>query len=180
MVVGRGETGFMPKKSAARSSAQRSKAKSQKSFELVLPASAEPTASEEDAVQDVAQVEATPVSIVDVANTTKATARSNAKVTTVEKPAVAMKKSSAVVTQAKPSEELEDDVAVTVVDSPKGSASARLAARRNGTQRQIRTAALITPEHYGYVRRDLLFIAILAVIMFAVIISLHFVPGIGY
>lgn len=170
----------MPKKSAARASAQRSKTKSQKSFELVLPASAEPATSEEDAVQDVAQIEATPVSIVDVANTTKATAGGSAKATTVEKPAVATKKSSAVVTQAKPSEELEDDTAVTVVGLPKGSASARLAARRNGTQRQIRTAALITPEHYGYVRRDLLFIAILAIIMFAVIISLHFVPGIGY
>jgi len=44
---------------------------------------------------------------------------------------------------------------------------------------QRAAATLITAEHYAYVRRDLMFIAILAVIMFSAIIILHFVPGIG-
>jgi hypothetical protein len=39
--------------------------------------------------------------------------------------------------------------------------------------------ALITAEHYSYVRRDLIFIAILAIIMFGTLIVLHFVPAIG-
>ena len=57
----------------------------------------------------------------------------------------------------------------------------RLAARRQTAQKtsQRSPAALITAEHYSYVRKDLIFIAILAVIMFSVIIILHFVPGIG-
>lgn len=65
--------------------------------------------------------------------------------------------------------------------APRGSASARLAARRQNAQRvQQRSApSLITPEHYAYVRRDLIFIAILAAIMFSIIIILHFVPAIG-
>ncbi len=36
-----------------------------------------------------------------------------------------------------------------------------------------------TAEHYGYVRKDLIFIAILAIILFGIIIGLHFVPAIG-
>jgi hypothetical protein len=61
----------------------------------------------------------------------------------------------------------------------KGSASARLAARKNAQRTQRNQASLITAEHYFYVRRDLIFIAILAAIMFAVIIILYFVPAIG-
>jgi len=62
----------------------------------------------------------------------------------------------------------------------KKSASARLAAQRQATRtQQQRAASLITAEHYAYVRRDLIFIAVLATIMFAAIIILHFVPGIG-
>jgi hypothetical protein len=62
-----------------------------------------------------------------------------------------------------------------------GSAATRLAARRQAAQKtpQRSSATLITPEHYSYVRKDLIFIAILALIMFSVIIILHFVPGIG-
>jgi len=65
--------------------------------------------------------------------------------------------------------------------APKGSAAARLAARRQAAQKaqQRAAASLITAEHYAYVRKDLVFIAILAAIMFAAIIILHFVPGIG-
>ena len=62
-----------------------------------------------------------------------------------------------------------------------GSAATRPAARRQAAQKtsQRSPAALITAEHYSYVRKDLIFIAILAAIMFSVIIILHFVPGIG-
>ena len=62
----------------------------------------------------------------------------------------------------------------------KGSAAERLAARRQGSQRaqQRNPAMLVTAEHYSYVKRDLMLIAILALIMFIVIIALYFVPGI--
>jgi hypothetical protein len=53
-------------------------------------------------------------------------------------------------------------------------AQAARVARARATQR-TRTANVITPEHYGYVRKDLRFIATLAISMFAIIIILHFV-----
>lgn len=59
---------------------------------------------------------------------------------------------------------------------PKTSASARLAARRQASQKTQRSAAtLITAEHYRYVRNDLIYIAILAAIMFSILIVLFFV-----
>jgi hypothetical protein len=59
---------------------------------------------------------------------------------------------------------------------PKTSASARLAARRQASQKTQRsTATLITAEHYRYVRNDLIYIAILAAIMFSILIVLFFV-----
>jgi hypothetical protein len=77
--------------------------------------------------------------------------------------------------------------AAAVTSAPKGSAAARIAARRQAAQKsqQRSLISLITPEHYAYVRKDLRFILILAIIMFAVIIALHFAlpalfPGIGY
>jgi hypothetical protein len=66
-------------------------------------------------------------------------------------------------------------VAATTTTS-KTSASARLAARRQTSQKQQRsTATLITAEHYRYVRNDLIYIAILAAIMFSILIVLFFV-----
>jgi hypothetical protein len=60
--------------------------------------------------------------------------------------------------------------------APKTSASARLAARRQATQKTQRSATtLITAEHYRYVRNDLIYIAILAAIMFSILITLFFV-----
>jgi hypothetical protein len=70
------------------------------------------------------------------------------------------------------------DTATTL--APKTSASARLAARRQAAQKAQRTpAALITSEHYRYVRKDLITIAILAIIMFSILIVLHFVLAVG-
>jgi hypothetical protein len=66
--------------------------------------------------------------------------------------------------------------AVDTATGPKVSASARLAARRQATQKAQRSApALITAEHYRYVRNDLIYIAILAAIMFSILIVLFFV-----
>ena len=60
--------------------------------------------------------------------------------------------------------------------APKTSASARLAARRQASQKTQRsTATLITAEHYRYVRNDLIYIAILAAFMFSILIALFFV-----
>jgi len=64
----------------------------------------------------------------------------------------------------------------TTATAPKSSASARLAARRQASQKTQRSAAtLITAEHYRYVRNDLIYIAILAGIMFSILIVLFFV-----
>jgi hypothetical protein len=65
----------------------------------------------------------------------------------------------------------------TAVDTVSNtSASARLAARRQAAQKTQRSSvALITTEHYRYVRKDLIYIAILAIIMFSILIALFFV-----
>jgi hypothetical protein len=64
----------------------------------------------------------------------------------------------------------------TEATAAKTSASARLAARRQASQKTQRsTATLITAEHYRYVRNDLIYIAILAAIMFSILIVLFFV-----
>jgi len=66
-------------------------------------------------------------------------------------------------------------------ETARGSASERLAARRQAAQRaQQRSAAtLVTAEHFSYVRRDLITIAVLAAIMFGIIIVLYFFLGVG-
>jgi hypothetical protein len=185
----------MPKKSAARAGAQRAKTRSQKGFELVLPASAAPAAPAESDetsqdVQETQDVQDIPVQKTASAKLSKASSvadRSKAKAATVEKPtSVETTKSEQRTITAASADETEEEgngaAAVATVAPPKGgSAAARLAARRNAAQRNAQRAnALITPEHYQYVRHDLMLIAILALIMFAVIIGLHFVPGIGY
>ena len=84
----------------------------------------------------------------------------------------------AVITTAKTEqlEEKETKPAASTTSTSKTSASARLAARRQASQKQQRSAAtLITAEHYRYVRNDLIYIAILAAIMFSILIVLFFV-----
>src|SRR6266705_3135376 len=78
------------------------------------------------------------------------------------------------------SQDTKAPVDTATAPAPKTSASARLAARRQASQKAQRApATLITAEHYSYVRKDLIFIAILAIIMFSIIIGLHFVPAVG-
>ena len=73
-------------------------------------------------------------------------------------------------------EEKETKPVATATSTSKTSASARLAARRQASQKQQRsTATLITAEHYRYVRNDLIYIAILAAVMFSILIVLFFV-----
>src|SRR2546421_3119999 len=154
----------MPKKTvAARGGAQRNKprVRVQKSIELVRQASDERGQEQEQEQETVSNAEPTAVSI-----------------STVAAPEVKESKSS-VTRETRQSESTNSDTGVAA--APKGSAAARLAARRQASQKaqQRNAVSLITAEHYTYVRRDLLFIAILAVIMFSAIIILHFVPGIG-
>ena len=73
-----------------------------------------------------------------------------------------------------------EEAAATPVAASKGSAAARLAARRQAAKAQQRNApSLLTAEHFTYVRKDLITIAILASIMFAAIIVLYIMYGQG-
>ena len=156
----------MPKKSTTgRSSAQRNRPRTQKSFELVRPTRSEEQELETDTSTERASVA---VSTPPVAPVTTATPLATAERSDVQKEPVG--KQSAVST-----------VGANSGTASQGSAATRLAARRQAAQKtpQRSSAALVTAEHYSYVRKDLILIAILALIMFSVIIILHFVPGIG-
>lgn len=151
----------MPKKSTpARGGAQRGRTKTQKSFELVRPVVETPEPESEP--QDIAAI---------------ATASISKASTTATPPAA---KAVPLVVPAKPVAEPErvssTSAAPKAVASVGGSASSRLAARRQAGQTRTQRSAtpLVTAEHYAYVRKDLMFIAILAIIMFATIIILHF------
>lgn len=167
----------MPKKStSARGGAQRNKPKVQKSFELVREPQGqsidEQVIEEENAgaVEEPSEA-AVAVSTMEAPEPRKRV-RSSTKLAAQEK-----KSESSAETKVLP----ETPATESVSTAPKGSAVAKLAARRQAAQKSQQRAAatLITAEHYTYVRKDLRFILILAIIMFAIIIALHFVPGIG-
>jgi hypothetical protein len=169
----------MPKKTtSARGSAQRNKSRVQKSVELVRESpgqvSAEQELEMEDAVRtgEDAGTPAASVSTMVAPEPVKATG-------TAVKPAPAAPRDES--NEMNVLAETPAAASASASAAPKGSAAARLAARRQAAQKaqQRSTATLISAEHYSYVRRDLIFIATLAAIMFAIIIILHFVPGIG-
>lgn len=178
----------MPKKTAsARGGAQRNKPKVQKNIELVRPTKASDElalASDDDS--DVAEASSTVIA-TSVDTMVAPGAKSSGTIRRRSTSAPKARESSALLVT--PDEKKEEQVAEvqeeavpakTVAATAPRSASARLAARRQSGQKNQRTAvALITAEHYSYVRKDLVFIAVLAIIMFAAIIILHFVPGIG-
>ena len=160
----------MPKKTAySRSGAQRNKTK-QKSFELVRPVSDEnvletiESSEGEEREEDVVEIPSSESEEGDEREVEeeeevkpKAGRRSGVK--------VGAPTSAAAVASAPAN------------DVPR-SAAARMAARRQAAQRTQRSSSnLITVEHYNYVRKDLIFILILAIIMFGAIIVLHFVLG---
>lgn len=177
----------MPKKSAsARGGAQRNKPKVQKNIELVRPT----TASDEVALEsgDTSAEPTTVVTNVDtlVAPKTKSSGATRTRSTTAPKvrESSALLATTEVKKEEKDVEEQEEAAPVasaTATSAAPKSAAARLAARRQSGQKNSPRAAvaLITAEHYSYVRKDLAFIAVLAIIMFTAIIILHFVPGIG-
>lgn len=151
----------MPKKTTySRNTAQRAKPK-QKSFELVRPVSDDNVL---ETVEDSEELEATDVE----------TLEPEVEETPEQETSPKRVSSKAAATAA---------ATATVASSTPKSASARIAARRQarqGTQpkTQQRSAAnMVLAENYSYVRKDLLFILILAIIMFAIIIVLHFVIG---
>lgn len=158
----------MPKKTAySRSGAQQRNKPKQKSFELVRPVSDEnvleavESNEEEESEEDVVEVTASS-----------------------EEPAVEKKQEVEVKeVKVRGGKSAKTNAPAPVADvgetsgSPK-SAAARMAARRQATQQAQRSSAnLIVAENYGYVRKDLIFILVLAIIMFGTIIALHFVLG---
>jgi len=171
----------MPKKSAAaRSGAQRNKPKVQKSIQLVRqnveetePVFEQDVDTTSEADESQANEEKTPTSV----STAVAldTPDEGTKKESVTRSTTARKKAPVQLATS----DAESEEVSTV--SSKGTAASRLAARRQALQKaqQRSTANLVTAEHYAYVRKDLVIIAILAFIMFAVIIGLHFVPAIG-
>jgi predicted nucleic acid-binding protein len=141
----------MPKKSAnGRNGAQRNKPKVQKSFELVRP--------ERDTSE---KPDTTNRATVVTASTT---------VSTREKGITS--REQAVLVESEKQAENEPPV-------PTGSAAAHIAARRRAAQKaqQRNAASLITAEHFAYVRKDLITVAILAFIMFTAIIVLYYTIG---
>lgn len=173
----------MPKKTAsARGGASRNRPKTQKSVQLVHPNAAAASENEVRQVESSIEEETTLA-----APTTKATAASTATVAKTE--TATGKKSDGESVSGKKSDgesiTAQKVVEETAATTHKGSAAARLAARRQSQGQVVpkpvgtRNSGLITAEHYTYVRRDLIYILILAIIMFSAIIILHFVPAIG-
>ena len=163
----------MPKKTtSARGGASRNRPKAQKSVQLVRP-NVVATSENETQQDESSREEETTLA----APTAKATAASTATVSKTE--AATGKKSDG----ESGTSQAQKAIEATTEAASKGSAATRLAARRQGQtvlkSAAPRNASLITAEHYAYVRRDLIYILILAIIMFSAIIILHFVPAIG-
>lgn len=171
----------MPKKTAhSRNTAQRNKPRAQKSIELVRQTSAEKEVEVESSPEPAhAGATSTATSPAPV-NESK-----SAKTVTAPTSVNEDESTKAIATHnARPKDEPLDvqqkDESTKAIATHNASASERLAARRQAAQKAQRSSvSLVTAEHYSYVRKDLIYIAILAIIMFAIIIGLHFVPAIG-
>ncbi|GCE25455.1 hypothetical protein KDA_09390 [Dictyobacter alpinus] len=142
----------MPKKSAAaRGGAQYQR---QKGFELVRPEGAENEVPKPQQSEPVKNSEPT---IPTTSKKTRNSASNPVASTRVLEP--------------------ESLVSKPVETSAPKSASARLAERNQAARRakQRSGTAMVTAEHFAYVRRDLITIAILATIMTTAIVVLYFV-----
>lgn len=154
----------MPKKSPATRAVQRQK---QKSFELVRPA------TESDA-DDIMYTETD----IDTPDTQTSAVNATAAETTPEPARTAEKKVATPAAATTAVTELPIPPSSVSAPTTKASASARLAARRQSSQRaqqQRNASAMITAEHFAYVKRDLTLIGSLAVVFIAAIIVLYFV-----
>lgn len=163
----------MPKKTAySRSGAQRNKTR-QKSFELVHPVSEgnELETAESNEEANVVEAEKAEGGVVEEREVEEEEAEEKEEEVAEKVGKRASASMSAKVSTPAP-------VATAPASSAPKSASARLAARRQTAQKTQRSpASLIVAENYGYVRKDLVFILVLAIIMFSVIIALHFILG---
>ncbi len=173
----------MPKRSTpARSGVQRTKPKTQKSFELVRPTSQVQELEDEEIVTSPTEttsetsetpVEASSSSNLDALPTVPKKRIRSSNLATEVAPAksTSTRETKRVVEETvAPKEVIETPVATV----PKGSAATRLAANKTAQRTKRSNATLITAEHYSYVRRDLIFIAVLAAIMFAALIVIYF------
>jgi hypothetical protein len=165
----------MPKKAAtARNSGQRNKVKVQKSFEVVREQGQE--LNEDEQLVEVTQVTPidAPTPLAEV-HPTKSARRAaiRASVATQEV------ETETEVAASEPEIETEAAPPIATTIPTKGSASARMAARRGQKLQPKTPATLVTSEHYAYVTRDLMIIAVLATIMFIAIIVLYFTIGRG-
>src|SRR5436305_9503117 len=165
----------MPKKTpATRGGAQRNRPKVQKNIELVRQASSAEQGPESSTSADSAATSVTAVA------TPPETKQSETKQSETRRSETRQSENKQAESNVSPT--ATNNAPTSASNAPKGSAAARLAGRRHVAQKaqQRSTAMLVTAEHYAYVRRDLIFIAILAAIMFAAIIILRFVSGIGF
>lgn len=173
----------MPKKSAtARNAAQRNRPRVQKSIELVRQPKETPAESSSEPTKagvSTAAAGASPVSTVETPTAKATSASKRTPRSKSEGPEVVTSATSKESTSERLAAHREEEEQAAENAVSKGSASERLAARRQAVQKQRTSVTLISAQNYSYVRRDLIFIAILAVIMFSVIIILHFVPAIG-
>jgi hypothetical protein len=172
----------MPKKTtASRSGAQRNRPRAQKNIEVVR----QKAPIEQEAVTDE-QIESSledyPVTPAPTSAKTTVSQSNEATPSPATMPAKSTTRTATKTRTVPPEvreEPVEQESPVSV--APKGSAAARLAARRQGQRSQLRSGAtLISAEHYTYVKRDLVTIAILASIMFVAIIVLYFILARGF
>ena len=160
----------MPKKTAySRSGAQRSKTK-QKNFELVR------SASDENVLETVER--SAGEENEDVEEVASLGSEEREEVEEVKRVAPKAERNSAAKVSLPTAAAVVPQTPVLEANGAPKSAAARMAARRQAAQKNQRSSSnLITVEHYNYVRKDLIFILILAIIMFGTIVALHFVLG---
>ena len=171
----------MPKKTAnARGNAQRNRNRSQKSVQLVRPTAPTTAAESQSDIGEEAEATATNSSAVTlVAEAEQEISEGNEVTETAATSPAPLSAKRARTSREAP---VSAPATSSAASAPR-SASARMATRRQQQQAaqksQRQAPSLITAEHYSYVRKDLIFIAILAIIMFSTLIVLHFVPAIG-
>ncbi len=194
----------MPKKATStRNRVQRNKPKAQKSFELVLPEKVVSETEESSTPSASISTADGPGQALPLREESKTLGRTSkadgpgqalplreesktlGRTSKADRPGQALplreesktlgKASKAVADQEEQETRLEE---YQNTAAPK-SASARLAARRQAAQKlqQRSAAALMTSEHFAYVRNDLIKIAVFAVIMITAIIVLYFTLG---
>jgi hypothetical protein len=163
----------MPKKSSsARGGAQRNRPKVQKNIELVRQGAPREQRSKVTTVQEDTEQAA----ISTATATTPEPEVQNASESAAPAPEAEKKSEEKIAEKVAPVSQVQKANGKAATPAAKGSASARLAARRQGGPRSQRSQApLITAEHFTYVRKDLITIGILAGIMVVAMIILYFV-----